>query len=570
MRILLLTHSFNSLAQRVFVELGARGHEVSVEFDINDAVTIEAVHLFEPDLVIAPFLKRAIPEAVWRHITCLIVHPGIIGDRGPSALDWAILSGEATWGVTILQAEAQMDAGPVWASAEFPMRAATKSSLYRNEVTEAAVAALLQAVSDFAEGRAAPQRIDQNSAGVRGRTRPAMRQADRAIDWTRDETTAVLRKIRSADGMPGVRDVLCGRTLFLHDARPALALLGEPGALVARSGPAVARATVDGAVWIAHLRDPESAHPFKRPATQVLAHEAASLPEVAADSTSGYREIWYEEASGTGYLHFAFANGAMGTEACERLLSAYRAALTRPTRVIVLMGGPDFWSNGMNLNLIEAATSPADESWRNISAIDDLAEAIVRTESHVTVAALAANSGAGGVFLARAADEVWLRSGVILNPHYKDMGNLYGSELWTYLLPRHAGAGAATRITQGRLPMGSGEAVSLGLADDCFGESAAQFLKLVRTRAEAIASGRDLPERLSTKRTRRAADEALKPLAHYRAEELERMRLNFYGFDPSYHMARYNFVRKVVKSRTPVTIARHRDRRSHTSFRRAS
>jgi putative two-component system hydrogenase maturation factor HypX/HoxX len=36
------------------------------------------------------------------------------------------------------------------------------------------------------------------------------------------------------------------------------------------------------------------------------------------------------------------------------------------------------------------------------------------------------------------------------------------------------------------------------------------------------------------------------------------MRLNFYGFDPSYHVARYNFVYKVPKSRTPLTIARHR------------
>ena len=60
---------------------------------------------------------------------------------------------------------------------------------------------------------------------------------------------------------------------------------------------------------------------------------------------------------------------------------------------------------------------------------------------------------------------------------------------------------------------------------------------------------------------RRAADEALKPLAAYRAEELERMRLNFFGFDPSYHVARYNFVRKVPKSRTPLYLARHRARR---------
>jgi len=110
-RILLLTHAFNSLAQRLFVALGERGHEVSVEFDINDRVTEEAVALFRPDVVVAPFLKRAIPESVWRSTVCLIVHPGIKGDRGPSALDWAILDGEAEWGVTVLQADAEMDAG---------------------------------------------------------------------------------------------------------------------------------------------------------------------------------------------------------------------------------------------------------------------------------------------------------------------------------------------------------------------------------------------------------------------------------------------------------------------------
>ena len=105
LRILLLTHSFNGLAQRLFAELGSDGHEVSVEFDIADSVTEEAVALFAPDVIVAPFLKRAVPESIWRRHLTLIVHPGIIGDRGPSALDWALQAGEAEWGVTVLQAE---------------------------------------------------------------------------------------------------------------------------------------------------------------------------------------------------------------------------------------------------------------------------------------------------------------------------------------------------------------------------------------------------------------------------------------------------------------------------------
>ena len=112
MRILLFTHAFNSLTQRLGAELRQRGHEISVEFDIADSVTEEAVALFRPDLIVAPYLRRAIPESVWSRHVCLIVHPGVVGDRGPSALDWAIDGGVPEWGVTVLQRAAELAANP--------------------------------------------------------------------------------------------------------------------------------------------------------------------------------------------------------------------------------------------------------------------------------------------------------------------------------------------------------------------------------------------------------------------------------------------------------------------------
>ncbi len=566
MRILLLIHAFNSLSQRAHVELRAAGHEVSVEFFTNDALAREAVALWQPDLILCPYLKRAVPEDIWRATRTLIVHPGPPGDRGPAALDWAILRGAREWGVTVLEARAEMDAGPIWAWRPLAMREATKSSLYRNEVAEAAMAAIFEALEKVAAG-AAPVPLERADFAT-GRLNGPVRQSDRAIDWARHGVAEVLRRIRASDGVPGVADEIAGRRLFLHDARPAPGLSGPPGALVARSGPAVARACADGAVWIGHLRDPEAEAPVKLPAVQVLGAAAGELPEVAQESSGGYREIAWREEGDVGYLSFAFLNGAMSTGQCRRLLRAYRAACARPVRVIVLEGGEDFWSNGIHLNRIEAAASPADESWANINAMDDLAEAIIRTESHLTVAAMAGDAGAGGVFLARACDRVWLREGVILNPHYKDMGNLYGSEFWTYLLPRICGADNARAITEARLPMGAAEARALGLADAVLAGSRAAFAQAVAEGAAALA--RQAPALLEEKRARRAADEARKPLSAYRAEELAQMRRNFYGFDPSYHVARYNFVRKVPKSRTPVTLARHRDKRQIPAGRAAS
>lgn len=547
MRILLLTHAFNCLTQRLYVELQALGHEVFVEFDINDAVAREAVELAQPNLIVAPFLKRTIPADIWRHRVCLIVHPGPEGDRGPAALDWAILQGEPEWGVTVLQAEAELDAGPVWASRRFPLRFASKSSVYRNEVTTAAVSAVLEAVASYPAG------LPTRPARHRWRTAP--KPADRRIDWAGDDTETVLRKIHSADGAPGLRDSLFCEPVSLFDAQPAAGLGGEPGRIIARCGEAICRATRDGAVWIGHLRR-SGRHALKLPAASVLGEPAlADLPRVEGAAT-----IRYEERQAVGYLHFPFSNGAMSTRQCEDLRAAYLAATKRDTRVIVLTGGPDFWSNGIHLTVIEAAASPADESCRNIHAMNDLCREIITTESHVTIAALQGNAGAGGVFLALATDQVIARDGVVLNPHYKGMGNLYGSEYWTYLLPRRCGLQKAVEVTQSRLPMGAAEAKRLRLIDEIFPESPGDFLRRVEDRARKVAASPGFADLLARKRQDRLTDEAAKPLQRYRDEELEHLKLNFYGFDPSYHVARYNFVHKIPKSRTPLYLARHRNK----------
>lgn len=565
MRVLLLTHTFNSLTQRFYVELTERGHEVSIEFDINDSVTTEAVALFKPDLIIAPYLRRAIPEAIWKHHTCIIIHPGIEGDRGPSALDWAILNRENRWGVTALQANAVMDGGDVWAVAEFAMRPAKKSSLYRNEVTEAAVRCLQEVLAKVGDTRFRPRTLDYAAPQVRGRLRPLMRQAERRIDWQCDDSATVLRKIHAADGFPGVLDELYGNEVYLFDAHLEDQLRGGPGAVIARRDDAICRATTDGAVWIGHLKAKSAGdeRSFKLPASTLLGDALNEVPEVPlsiweGEGRSTYQEISYREARGVGYLAFEFYNGAMSTAQCQRLLKAYEYARSRDTRVLVLLGGRDFWSNGIHLNVIEHAPSPADESWRNINVIDDLTRAIITTDDKLTIAALRGNAGAGGVFMALAADRIYARDGVILNPHYKSMGNLYGSEYWTYLLPKRVGAERGQLLMQKRLPVGARQEREIGLLDDCFGADVASFERQVREVAAALATDTDIDALIAAKREQRQSDERQKPLADYRNAELERMQLNFYGFDPSYHVARYHFVYKVPHSRTPYHLARHR------------
>ena len=200
MRILLAASAFNSLTQRILTELGDRGHTLAVVLAEGDDAVRDAVHRHAPDLVIAPMLKSAIPEDVWSERVCLIVHPGPPGDRGPSALDWALHEGAAEWGVTVLQARAEMDAGEVWASASFRVPPGVgKSDLYRNEVSDAAMSAVLQAVERFASGTFTPR--PQRAAEAR--VRPSFPQSARRVDWSADSTARVLLSSGSKLGSAG-------------------------------------------------------------------------------------------------------------------------------------------------------------------------------------------------------------------------------------------------------------------------------------------------------------------------------------------------------------------------------
>ncbi|MFF2658500.1 hydrogenase maturation protein [Kitasatospora sp. NPDC058032] len=558
MRILLVASAYNSLTQRVHAALRDLRHPVEVHLAGDDGALRAVVRRHAPDLVVAPMLTTALPRDVWSAVTCLIVHPGPPGDRGPSALDWAIHEGAAEWGVTVLQADEVMDAGPVWASEPCPLPPVAKSDLYRGEVADAAVEAVLRAVRRFASGTHTPRPQSGPDWRVPDRTRPYLRQEVRRIDWAHDTTDTVLRKLRAADSRPGVLDELLGAEWYLHGGHPERALRGRPGEPLATRAGALCRATADGAVWIPELRrrrTPGGPATFKLPAVTALAAAGPGrpalprLPELPAplmpaEDDPVWSDIRYTERGPVGLLRFSFPGGAMSTAHCRRLLDAYRFALTRPTAVLVLGGGRDFFSNGIHLNVIEAAADPAAESWANINAIDDLVEAVLTTTDRLVVAALGGNAAAGGVMLALAADEVWCRRGAVLNPHYRLMG-LHGSEYWTYTLPRRVGAAQARRLTERAQPVTSAAALRIGLVDRVLACTPQEFGPEAARLARLTAASPTVHGRIAAKKAAREADERMRPLADHRTAELAVMHRQFFDPEAPYHALRAAFVRKL-------------------------
>jgi putative two-component system hydrogenase maturation factor HypX/HoxX len=537
-KILLLCSAFNGLSQRAWLHLRARGHRVAIGIVRDPQEIAAAAAATDPDLIICPFLRRRVPEVVWRRYRTIIIHPGPEGDRGPSALDWAIMDAEPTWGVTALQATGDLDGGPVWGTRVFRMPAdpPRKSTLYNTEVTDAAMSLIGEVAAKAEDPGFTPRRQDHRAA----KDRPLVRQADRAFSWG-DPAGHILRRIRAADGRPGVHTELAGVPVAVFDAHPGHASPGEPGTIAGRRQGALLVRTGDGALWIGHARRlaPEAAGTtVKLPAALALGSSLPGVPQIAGPPS--LREVGYRRVGKVGLVDFAFYNGAMSTPQCRRLAAAVRHAAAQDTAVLVLAGGEVF-SNGLHLGVIDAHPDPAAEAWRNITAIDDLCREIIGCTGQLVVSALAGDAGAGGVMLALGADEVIARDGVLLNPHYRKMG-LYGSEYWTYVLPHRVGEAQAHRLTTHCEPITATEAAEIGLVDHLAGSDRAEFAAAALDHATELAAGGRADALLRRKRATREADEQRRPLDTYRVRELAEMSHDIFDDRHGFAQARHAFL----------------------------
>lgn len=656
MKILFLCTAHNSLSQRLYLAL-SNSHDVTIEYALSDAVMISATQLAKPDLIICPFLTSKVPKGVYDNYLTLIIHPGPPGDVGPSALDWVLLgddgsqeagervltgldsdnckSGRTHWGITVLQAIEEFDAGPVWAFEQFQIDidqpGLTKSELYRGPVSRAAISATLVAITrienaardimatGFTNGAIALQKppsptplkvtphlrahpdykllsvgSQQTFRGGKTFHRPLLKAAQRDFDLKRHTAQQISRRIRCGDSQPGSLSKVFGTNLYVYGGiiddtpggpNPGAVPGAAPGTIVATRNEAVCISTCDGrGVWITHVRRPKRAQDTslwpKVPAVSGLLELGIlttadarklqwDLPNDWIKSPfSTFQEVWvdfasYGESKQAAYLYFDFYNGAMSTSQCSHLIEAMDFIISqhsteKPIQAVVLMGG-SYFSNGIALNVIEAARSPSKESWLNINRIDDVVYYLLHefpSQNILTIAGVRGNAAAGGVALATACDVVIAGSEVVLNPAYRGIG-LYGSEYHSLSYFGRCGKDKANELLRGMMPVSPFEARSIGLVDHVFPGTGQVLEKRIRNHvAVVVKSGKPRPGKISWKSKVDLSQEAM---ARARAMELAEMANDFYSARATrYHSRRFNFVRKVKPTQTPLRFATHR------------
>lgn len=660
MKILFICTAHNSLSQKLYLSL-AQLHAVTVEYALSDKAMREAAHLAKPDLIICPFLTTRVPVDIYEEYMTLIVHPGPPGDAGPSSLDWVLMGDDGTesdpalllqkhtlsekgrpyWGVTVLQAEDEFDAGPVWAYEQFSIDidepGLTKSALYRGSVTRAAVSACLAAVDriNSAAYQSAPLTppltpgsspcpspvyraihpglkanalFKEMSVGLQkpflgGPThhRPLLKAAQRDFNVHTNNAKEISRRIRCSDSQPGCLSSVLGQSMYIYGGTIEEGVWiasskASPGSIVAVRDEAVCFKTTDKrGIWITHVRRVKKKTDAKLwpkiPAVSGL-REVGLLDEnsiaklsmpyatqkwaKAAHSTN--QDIWVDflpieggnGSSRVAYVYSDFYNGAMSTSQCEKLVEALEFVLEthteqRPLAAVVMMGGAGYFSNGIHLNVIEAAADPALESWNNINRINDVVYYLLHefpSRNILTFAGIRGNAAAGGVALATACDCVVAGAEVVLNPAYRALG-LYGSEYHSVSYFGRCGSEGGRRLLREMTPISAYDARSMGVVDHVLPGTGPLLETRIKNHVKAVVRSMGTSRNGSTRYLPGAwkahADLTPTGLARARAMELGEMSQDFWSpRSVRYHTRRGAFVRKMKASSTPLRFAKHR------------
>lgn len=167
---------------------------------------VDVVRALEPDVTVVfaygeivtqPFLDAASVSTINLHLSLLPKY------RGAAPVQWAILNGETTTGVTVMHLVRKMDAGDIILQRAEPIRPEDTGGSLESRLARIGSKLLVEALRALEAGTAprTPQNHDEATLA------PKLKKEDGLIDWT--EPAAVIeRRVRALQPWPGAYTLL--------------------------------------------------------------------------------------------------------------------------------------------------------------------------------------------------------------------------------------------------------------------------------------------------------------------------------------------------------------------------
>jgi methionyl-tRNA formyltransferase len=185
----------------------------------RNPVVWDEFRTLKPDLQVMAFVTLFVPEDFLNIPTkgSIQYHPSLLPKfRGPSAINWPIIEGEAETGLSIFWPDNGLDTGDVLLQKTTPIsNTDTLGSVYFDRLFPMGVDAMMESVDLVKAGKAPRIKQDESKATYEGRATAEIARIDWGKSWRQIDPL-----IRGCNPAPGAWTTHDGKTLKIFDAMP--------------------------------------------------------------------------------------------------------------------------------------------------------------------------------------------------------------------------------------------------------------------------------------------------------------------------------------------------------------
>jgi methionyl-tRNA formyltransferase len=178
---------------------------------------VRALRVWSADVFIVTAYGFILPPSVLEvpPYGCLNVHFSLLPKyRGAAPVARALLAGERETGVTVIQMNERMDAGPILAQRVVPIRDDDTTGTLEDRLAQVGAALLMEVLPDYLAGRLRPVEQDESAATLA----PKVQKEEGRIRWDRPAEW-IERQVRAMDPWPSAYTWWRGRLLKVLRAR---------------------------------------------------------------------------------------------------------------------------------------------------------------------------------------------------------------------------------------------------------------------------------------------------------------------------------------------------------------
>lgn len=219
--------------------------------DVNDKGFIASLKKLEADLTVlagyGQIVRREFIDAA--RLGCINLHGGKLPQyRGSSPLNWALINGEAEFGLSIIQVDTGVDSGEVLLEKSFPIGPDSTIADLHAIANQAFPEMLLDVLSRFEKGSLKPRRQDESKAAYY----PLRFPDDGLILWDMHTAGQIHNRIRAlTDPYPGAFTYWNRRRLkLIKSSNTGHLWCGEPGRVYRNNSKGLLVCASDRCLWI--------------------------------------------------------------------------------------------------------------------------------------------------------------------------------------------------------------------------------------------------------------------------------------------------------------------------------